>query len=71
MKQKKRDNLRALAIQKTAEKHGLSRRGVRMIVDGDRENEDVFRDYMELFEELDTALLRNMVREFKKLVPFN
>ena len=66
IKQNKRDVERAATIKKTAELVGVSKRYVRMVMDGDRESETVTTVFMELTEGKNALL-----EEVKKLIPFN
>lgn len=61
-----RDTVRAARIKRTAEIVGVSTRYVRMVLDCERENEDVLAVFMELSEQENL-----MIESVKKLVPFN
>ncbi len=63
---KKRDAVLTSRVKKTAEITGVSNRYVRMIINGERQNEDVLSTYM-FIQEGENKLLR----EAKLLVPFN
>lgn len=58
IKTRPKDNQRALLVKKVAEKHGVTPRYIYQILNGDRENEEIFADYMELKEQV-TALFKN------------
>lgn len=64
-KSNKRNTEQAAIVQKTAKLMGVSKRYVRMVVNGERKNEGVMTCYMEILER-DNALL-NAVKE---LIPF-
>lgn len=64
-KSNKRNTEQAAIIQKTAKLMGVSKRYVRMVLNGERNNEGVMTCYMEILER-DNALL-NAVKE---LIPF-
>lgn len=61
-----RNTQRAALVEQTAKICGCSKRYVRYVLAGDRENETVFSTYMMLSEESNKLL--NAVKE---LVPFN
>lgn len=61
-----RSTERAAIVAKTAEIMGVSKRYVRYVLAGERENEAVFSTYMTLLEEFNK--LPDAVRQ---LVPFN
>jgi len=58
-----KDKIKAIVVEKMAEKHDVNKNYVYKVANGDRKNEGIFSDYMEGYE-----LLLNAV---KKLVPFN
>lgn len=60
-----RDTVNAARVHRVAEMAGVSKRYVRMVIKGKRENEQVLRAYMELAEG-ENALLEAV----KELVPF-
>lgn len=64
-KSNKRNTEQAAIVQKTAKLMGVSKRYVRMVLNGERNNEGVMTCYMEILER-DNALL-NAVKE---LIPF-
>ena len=65
-KMSKRDTIRAARIQKVAESLGKTPRYIRMVLSGDRENNQVLPLMMEMLER-ENALLE----EVKKLIPFD
>lgn len=70
-KTKPKDNQRALIVKKVAEKHGVTPAYVYMILSGERDNEEIFADYMELKENIKAVLENALLNEVKNLVPFN
>lgn len=66
MKTEKRNNLKAFIAKKVAENHEITVRQVYRVLAGDSENEEVFTDYMTMYEEVEQTL----VNAVKKLVPF-
>lgn len=58
-----KDKLKAIVVEKVAQKHGVKPNYVYKITAGDRTNEKIFSDYMNGYE-----LLVNTVNQ---LVPFN
>lgn len=65
-KKGQRDTQRAAIIKKTAEIVGVSERYVRLVLNGDRENQDVVLVFMELSEGS-----TKLVQQVRKLVPLN
>ncbi len=61
-KPKHKDNLKAIVVEKVAEKHAVTKDYVYKVVAGTREDEDIFRDFMN-----GTEVLVNAVKD---LVPF-
>ncbi len=57
------DKLKSIICEKLATKHGVTSRYIRMVADGDRENEQIFSDFMAAKEKLRDAV--------EQLVPFN
>jgi hypothetical protein len=66
VKKQNRDIIKAARIERTAQLHGVSKRYVRLVLQGERNNEDVFATYM-TYAEQENKLL-DVVR---RLVPFN
>ena len=64
IKQPKRNIVRAATIKKTADLLGVSTRYVRMVLDGDRESDQVMEVFMEISERENTLL-----QEVKNLLP--
>jgi hypothetical protein len=58
-KRAKRESWRASLVQKTAKTTGFSTRYVRMVINGDRENQTVMGIYMTL-QEGENTLLKNV-----------
>lgn len=74
MQAEKRSNQRGFLVSKLAAKHGVTKRYVYMVVRGDRQNDDLFADYMELKEIADNIekLQDNPLMEaVMATVPFN
>ena len=65
-KTQRRDTIRAARVKRTAEIVGVSERYVNMVLEGERENEEVMIAFMELKEGENL-----LVESVKKLVPFN
>lgn len=63
---KKRSALSAWIVEETANKHGVSDRHVRLVINGERKNEEIIGTYMTLAEGA-----HQLVEAVKKLVPFN
>lgn len=61
------NNLRALIVEKIAEKRGLKKNMIYKVLRGDRENEDVIDDYVSMTMNVKNALLK----EVEGVVPFN
>ena len=61
-----RDSERSFLVKKVAEMHQVSPRYIYYILNGDRENDEIFKTYMD-FKEGHNAL----TEEVKKLIPFN
>lgn len=61
-----RDTVRAARIKRTAEIVGVSERYVQLVLNGDRQNDDVLLVYMEMAEGEN-----KLIQEVKKLVPLN
>ena len=59
------DPQRPYLVKRTADIHRVSKRYVYMILNGERENEEIFTTYMELLEGSDA-----LIEAVKKAVPF-
>ena len=66
MNTRNKDNKKALIVKKLAEKHGVKPNMVYKVLAGDRNNDEILGDYLEMSEELDNLLLQAV----KKAVPF-
>lgn len=66
-KNQQHNNLRALIVEKIAEKRGLKKNTIYRVLNGSRENEDVMDDYVTMSLSVGNALLN----EVKRVVPFN
>lgn len=66
----KRDTEQAAIVLKVARIHGVTTRYVKMVIKGDRENEAILADYMEILE-TGNEVENRLKEEIKKLVPFN
>lgn len=65
-KRRTRDTIRAARVKRTAEICRVSVRMVQLVVNGDRENEEVFSTYMALAEGENL-----LIQSVKRLVAFN
>lgn len=65
-KKSTRDTVRAARIKRTAEIVGVSERYVQLVLNAERQNEEVLLVFMELDEGEN-----KLVQEVKKLVPLN
>lgn len=68
-----RDNRVAIIAKQVASKHSLSRRYVYMVIAGDRNNDVVLEDFMELYElqkEIDERYRKNKLTDLvEQLIP--
>lgn len=67
LKNRNHNNLKALIVEKIAEKRGLKKNMIYKVLRGDRENEDVMDDYVSMTLSVKNALLQ----EVERVVPFN
>jgi hypothetical protein len=56
-----RDNQKALLVKKLADKHGVTQDYIYKIIDGSRNNEEIFTDYMQMDEALE-LMFNNLCR---------
>ncbi len=56
----------AARVERTAELAGVTKRYVRLVINGDRKNQNVLSIYMELQERENL-----LIQDVKELVPFN
>lgn len=56
MQTTKRDAKKAFLVKKVAEKHGVTKDLVYKVLNGDRENEAILTDFMNLKETIDNAI---------------
>ena len=66
-----RDAQLASRVKKIADKRGVSKRLVYMVLNGDRENEAILSDFMELQEQEDELWKKLMHKQVNDLVPFD
>ncbi len=66
VKNNKRQSESATRVERTAKLAGVSKRYVRLVINGERNNNNVMRIYMELQEGEDL-----LVKAVKELVPFS
>jgi len=60
-----KDSERTFLVKKVAEMHKVSTRYVYYVLSGDREDDDIFKSYMDLKEGNNS-----LVESVKKLIPF-
>jgi hypothetical protein len=66
-----RDAQLASRVKKIADKRGVSKRLVYMVLNGDRENEAILSDFMELQEQEDELWKRLMHKQVNEMVPID
>jgi len=66
-----KDNQKALIVKKLAEKHHLTKAYIYLVIDGERNNDEILSDYMELSEGLKNYFDNALLTEVNNLVPFN
>lgn len=66
-----RDAELASRVKKIADKRGVSRNHIYKVLRGDRENEAILSDFMELQEQEDELWKRLMHKQVNDLVPFD
>lgn len=74
MQRKERNGLRAGIVKKVAAKYGLSKDAVYKIIRGDRQNDDVFADYMamkEIADNIEKIQDNPLMEAVLAAVPFN
>lgn len=64
--ERRKDNQRALIVKKIADKHRVSFSYIYKILNGERENEKIFADYMELKEQINNVFDNAFLEAVKK-----
>lgn len=66
-----KDNQKALIVKKLAEKHTKTKAYIYLVIDGERNNDEILADYMELTEGLKNYFDNAFLTAVNNLVPFN
>lgn len=70
MKQNKSDNQKAFIVKKVADSYGVEPRYVYMVLNGERNNDEILNTYIELYQETTSLVENKLLAAANSLVPF-
>ena len=69
--QNRYDPMKTFIVKKMADKRGVSQSLIRKVINGDRINEELFSEYIELYQEATNLVENKLLKAVNELVPFN